>query len=196
MRRILFWWPQKGYHWAICRTLCCKFFFLFFTFHFQSCSSYCCFPPWEGGQEDLWLLSQTHVYDLPEPVLVLLLSNSPQNCGSFENPSELKATQASCLWQLHPGRTSSFITMVLGVLSWALFSSVPPQVSSFFLPSFLSSSLPSSLCLPFFLFWLRCLHPKSNFPKPFMFHQPWLLLSAVVTGNWVVGTRLWWKKDE
>ena len=159
MRWILFWWPQKGYHWAICRTLCCKFFSLFFTFHFQSCSSYCCFPPREGGQEDLWLLSQMHVYDLPEHALVLLLSNSPPNCSSFENQFELKATQASCLWQLHPGRTSpSHGNMVLGVLSWAFFSSLPPQVSSSFLPSFLSSSLPSSLsvCLSFSFGWDAC----------------------------------------
>ena len=54
--------------------------------------------------------------------------------------------------------------MVLGVLSWvySLLSHHRVQVSSF-----LSFFIPSFHSLSPFLFWLRCLHPKSNFPKPF-----------------------------
>ena len=54
--------------------------------------------------------------------------------------------------------------------SWACspeFILFSPTTGFKFLPSFLSFFIPSFHSLSPFLFWLRCLHPKSNFPKPF-----------------------------
>lgn len=138
-----------------CRTLCCKFYFLLFIFKAAAVIAASLHRRVAKGPV---ISFHRCVYDLPEHVLVLLLSNIPKTVAHLKINLCWRQPQTSCFYQLHLGRTSSFITMVLGkkVLSELLFSSLLPQGSSFFIPSFLSLS-------PFFLFWLRCLHPSLTF---------------------------------